>query len=826
MQTREFMQALFPCTGPDDPRAQELVRFIVVGPHQPWPGTIHWRTRASLHEIDEGDVSGLGFETIGRDVYFTPHSFTRQANNVTKDDASAFLDVAWVEVDDADIPPETFKPKPSIVVETSPGRHHLYWVLNEPTDAAVVEKINYRLTYGNGLKKDTGGWHLVKLLRVPGTASYKRPQPFPVNILNYDSRRVYTVGDFNDLPEAPEIMTPASHRSMPTENQLVTRSDLERKYAFTRELSDLVDRARSDRSQALWRVYNICYQIGMSEEECFFLIRGTVNDKFTDWRYNGEAGLWKDILRGYHMAHSPEDTPVLREIKLLRSNKGMPAQERRRAIANRIMSDLSQQGRVYFDNDKREALYYDGIRVVSMDPTDRRWKALLNLRYEVTDGEDEYKPVNANLYALAFANGEPITPRSTSYWDAKTHLLYIYNGGGKVYRLDGRAIEVVDNGTDGVLFRDTSIIEPFEAAEPPAALGVPSLNDAILGLPNYEDSINRHSREQAEILAKVWLYALFFGEHMEARPHLVLTGPTNSGKTLVLQAISELLNGPGSTVSTIPHDRQTFETTVSNNSFVFFDNVDTPNKWLMDALAEVATGIQFTRRVLYSTNESVTYRVQSYLGLTTRDPWFSRTDIATRLIVLYVNRRAKNKNPTDILNVVRMYRSFLWWELLTDLNAIVFRLKTFIGQAHSLRMAGFADFLTVVCETQGVDPEPLIKVVSGSQVATALDHSVIWTCLEPWLRVWDSENDRPMNDEQWIATPRLHTALRNMAYQLGCQREYDRKVSSARVLSYQLREMLPDLQQIMTVDVEASPKANKYRFTLAPDDKPVPLAQR
>lgn len=826
MQTREFFQTLFPCTGPDDPRAQELVRFIVVGPGQPWPGTVHWRTRASLHEMDEGDVSGLGFETQGRDVYFTPHSFTRQSNTVNRNDASALLDVAWVEVDDADIPPDTFKPKPSIVVETSPGRHHLYWVLDEPTDASMVEKINYRLTYGNGLKKDTGGWHLVKLLRVPGTASYKRPQPFPVNVLQYDPQRVYKVLDFNDLPEAPELMTPASNRPMPTEGQLVTRFELERKYSFTRELIDLVDRPRADRSQALWRIYNICYQLGMSEEECFFLIRGTVNDKFTDWRYNGEAGLWKDILRGYHMAHSPEDTPVLREIKLLRSNKGMPAQERRRAIANKIMTDLSQQGRVYFDNDKREALYYDGIRVISMDPTDRRWKALLNLRYEVTDGEDEYKPVNANLYALAFANGEPITPRATSYWDAKTHLLYIYNGGGKVYRLDGAAIEVVDNGTDGVLFRDTGIIEPFEALEPPAALGVPSLNDAILGIPNYETTVLKHTREQAEMMARIWLYALFFGEHMEARPHLVLTGPTNSGKTLVLQAISELLNGPGSTVSTIPHDRQTFETTVSNNSFVFFDNVDTPNKWLMDALAEVATGIQFTRRLLYSTNESVTYRVQSYLGLTTRDPWFSRTDIATRLIVLYVNRREFNKNPTDLLNVVRTYRSFLWWELLTDLNAVVQRLKKFKGKDHKLRMAGYADFLTVVCEVKGVDPQPLLNVISGSQVATALDHSVIWTVMDPWLKEWDAENDKPKNDREWHSTTKMHTTFRNKAYQLGCQREYDRKVPSARSLSHQLREIVPDLKQVMDVEYEQNPGINRYRFSLKDEERPTAPVQR
>lgn len=827
MQTRDFLQAMFPCTGADDPRANDLIRFVAIRlPEQKWPGVMHWRTRASLHMMDAGDISGLGFDTTGKDVYFTPHAFTRQANDVTKEDAVSLIDVAWVELDDDDIPPETFKPKPSIVVETSPGRYHLYWRLAEPQPNDVVEKLNYRLTYGNGLKKDTGGWHLVKFMRVPGSMSYKREQATPVNVVFHDPTRVYTLDDFHDLPEAPDVVIAKHARPLPDPESLSSRYDLEQRYSLTRELVDLLDRRRKDRSAALWRIYNICYQIGMNEEDCYALVRGTQNDKFTEWRYNGEAGLWKDILKGFYMAHRPEDTPILRSIKQIRHNRSIPQSQRRRDVANLIMRDLSQTGRVYFDNEKREALYYDGHRVIPMDPTDRRWKALLNLRYEVVDGEDEFRPVNANLYALAYANGEPITPRTTSFWDAQNHLLYVYNGGGKVYRLDGRTIDIVDNGADGVLFRDTGLIEPFEAVRPPSGLNIPTLESAILGLPNYDSTSINHRYEDAVMLSRVWFYALFFAEHMEARPHLVLTGPTNSGKTLVLQAISELLNGPGSTVSTIPHDRQTFETTVSNASFVFFDNVDTPNKWLMDALAEVATGIQFSRRLLYSTNESVTYRVQCYLGLTTRDAWFSRTDIATRLIVLHVNRREKNKNPTELLNVIRANRGFLWWELLSDLNEIVYKLKYFVSKEHDIRMAGFADFVHVVAAVRKVNPEPLIRVIAGTQVASALDHSIIWTCLEPWLQMWDRANMCPKNHNQFVSTTRLHTELRQIAYVQGCQREYDRKVTSARSLSHQLRELVPDLRRVMDVDYEQTAGVNRYRFVLKDEDVPKAPVQR
>jgi len=167
MQSVEFLQQLFPLSGPDDPRASDVVRFIVVGPNQPWPGVHHFRTRGEIHAFDETGISALGFNTHGMDVYFTPHGFTRANQRVTKVDAAPFCDVAWVECDDDDIPPETFTPPPSLAVETSPGRFHLYWILDAPVSSAEIERINYRLTYGNNLKQDKSGWALTKLLRLP-----------------------------------------------------------------------------------------------------------------------------------------------------------------------------------------------------------------------------------------------------------------------------------------------------------------------------------------------------------------------------------------------------------------------------------------------------------------------------------------------------------------------------------------------------------------------------------------------------------------------------------------------------------------------------------
>src|SRR3546814_7114824 len=64
------------------------------------------------------------------------------------------------------------KPKPTIAIESSPGRFVGIWVLDGPMD----EELNRRLTYHVGA--DHGGWDLTQVLRFPGTKNYKyRSQP-------------------------------------------------------------------------------------------------------------------------------------------------------------------------------------------------------------------------------------------------------------------------------------------------------------------------------------------------------------------------------------------------------------------------------------------------------------------------------------------------------------------------------------------------------------------------------------------------------------------------------------------------------------------------
>src|SRR5690606_1870011 len=91
-----------------------------------------------------------------------PHGFTKPERNKN---FAAIPKLLWADLDEAD--PRTCAIKPTIAIESSPGRFAGLWLV----DAPMTEEINRRLTYFLGA--DKSGWDLTQVLRVPGTNNYK-----------------------------------------------------------------------------------------------------------------------------------------------------------------------------------------------------------------------------------------------------------------------------------------------------------------------------------------------------------------------------------------------------------------------------------------------------------------------------------------------------------------------------------------------------------------------------------------------------------------------------------------------------------------------------
>ena len=150
------------------------------------------------------------------DQYFGPNTYTRKDRKITSVSQECWF--GWCDVDQAD--PFAFKPKPSVVWETSPGRTQALWFWDRPHTPTLASAYSKALTYRHG--GDKGGSARNKLLRLPGSFNHKPDYDKPfIPLLKFDSspikaRPKLLTGQYGVGAAAPEAldMNPHAHERL------------------------------------------------------------------------------------------------------------------------------------------------------------------------------------------------------------------------------------------------------------------------------------------------------------------------------------------------------------------------------------------------------------------------------------------------------------------------------------------------------------------------------------------------------------------------------------------------------------------------------------
>jgi hypothetical protein len=125
-------------------------------------------------------------------------------------DAVTHAHVLWADCDgeEAVAALETFEPAPAIVIASGTNANcHAYWPLTAPLARDEVERDNRRRAHALGA--DPASADAARILRVPGTLSYKHDPPTAVEAIRLDAGRRVDVADVvGSLPDPP-APTPA-----------------------------------------------------------------------------------------------------------------------------------------------------------------------------------------------------------------------------------------------------------------------------------------------------------------------------------------------------------------------------------------------------------------------------------------------------------------------------------------------------------------------------------------------------------------------------------------------------------------------------------------
>lgn len=229
------------------------------------------------------------------DLYFSPMLYKgkRRVKSAVKN-----TPVVWCDADTAT--PDTYALPPTIVVETSPGRYHCYWQLEEEAAPEWVEGMSKTVTYSNlDEGSDKGGWGLTKYLRLPGALNTKASLDEPFEVVAAYTGMTYTTEQmekaFGAISASP---TDGLNEPLPVPDELPSRVHVLSKIPADPDIERSLNNPPTTKtwSEQLWFLECALFRAGLTAPEVFVVVRGSACDKYA--RDNRpEAELWREVLR-------------------------------------------------------------------------------------------------------------------------------------------------------------------------------------------------------------------------------------------------------------------------------------------------------------------------------------------------------------------------------------------------------------------------------------------------------------------------------------------------------------------------------------------------
>ena len=318
------------------------------------------------------------------------------------------------------------------------------------------------------------------------------------------------------------------------------------------------------------------------------------------------------------------------EILAALGDKNTAPASQRQKICECVVSGLVKIGRFYFHVELRDfdsALFFNGFT-----------KRLERIRADsFASWLSDWLCINraAPLFRFIFAAVETASLSSAdttgilpeNFWASRPGAIYLSNGDGRAVKITPGNVQLVDNGTDGVLFAAGKTCAPWQFVTP---------QDIFETCQLFRDA--HTTAGHAPDLLRLWLYSLPMNQR--TKPPLVLSGEIGSGKTRLAKGMAEFYGVPFVAHKAEEAAENDFWPCVDAGGIFTLDNADTRVRWLADTLAAASTDGCSQRRRLYTNAETITLRPRAGLVVTSANPSFAGdSGLADRLLLLRMARR-------------------------------------------------------------------------------------------------------------------------------------------------------------------------------------------
>lgn len=245
-------------------------------------------------------------------------------------------------------------------------------------------------------------------------------------------------------------------------------------------------------------------------------------------------------------------------------------------------------------------------------------------------------------------------------WMRKDGNIYISNGDTMMCKVSPSKVEMVQNGTDGVVFLRGNTLAPWDLVDGAA--------DPFAVSPVFRDA--SWMEDVGPMNIRLWVLNLFACH--KTKPLLLISGLAQSGKTRMARAIKEVLgirkNGADDSDPLSVEDgdkgREAFWVSLNSGVVEIFDNLDTKIKWVGDDFQRASTGGALKRRSLYKDDEETVLRSKANIIITSNNPIFSTEGdggMSDRIITVSLRPRTVTDESGVDRDIVTNRNRYLTW---------------------------------------------------------------------------------------------------------------------------------------------------------------------
>lgn len=622
-------------------------------------------------------------EITDTNVYFSPHLFSE------RDSRKQFVlpsRTLCVDLDNADI--TDLRLNPTIMIETSPGRHQGFWILK--TVPENFEELSKKLSYTID-NADHSGWPLGHKFRVIGARNFKyNPPPIVHLVHNYTTERIYTEDEILQWIGATFIAVTTADTdnwiNTPPTTHATGPLEILEKYRANIGVKALAyySNIQADRSEALWALMTALFRAGASRDEVYWVALHSANNKFRDHTHNAERDLAKDVDRANKVEKS-DSSDVSHVVRLAEKTPGTN-NDRKRLVASIVVQDMNKRGEFIQTEDGRYwFLHSNAGRPVQLGRNSDQLNSILDSMYGLNQSDGFQPFVCHHLVNHTINRGRTAKTAILSFFDGD--VLLLHGSRQDVYRITPNSISRHPDGQFGILFPWRPLSEQEITIDEPIA---DNWTEWVFSESSgWFDNLLDFTPEQAKILVRIWVLFILFKDAAVSRPILALLGQQGSGKSTLFHILYTIFYGSNKSLNAIS-SIEDFDFLTSSDPFVVFDNVDSWTGWLPDRLALAASSSDLVKRKLYTDSDIVTLKRQAVLGITAHEPKFGRPDVVDRLIIINVARRQKFSPESSMIERVVKARSRIWGAIVRDCQRVLATPDVSPEEVPNFRISDFA----------------------------------------------------------------------------------------------------------------------------------------